>query len=48
MTALANVALPGMYAGGSRGDCEKRAAELLKQVGLGERLHHRPSQLSGG
>lgn len=48
LTAMANVALPGMYAGGSRGDCEKRAAELLKQVGLGERLHHRPSQLSGG
>lgn len=48
LTALANVALPGMYAGGSKGQCEKRAAALLKRVGLGARLDHRPSQLSGG
>lgn len=48
LTALANVALPGLYAGGSNSACEKRAAGLLKQVGLGERLHHKPSQLSGG
>jgi putative ABC transport system ATP-binding protein len=48
MTALENVALPLMFVGvpeRQRLDC---AAELLGRVGLGDRLEHRPSQLSGG
>jgi putative ABC transport system ATP-binding protein len=48
LTALENVELPLRYAGVSRGERRRRAAEALAMVGLGERLHHRPSQLSGG
>jgi putative ABC transport system ATP-binding protein len=47
-TALENVALPLYYAGVSRGERDARAAELLQRVGLGDRLDHRPNQLSGG
>ena len=47
-TALENVALPRMIAGGSRRDAEKRAAELLGAFGLGKRLRHLPGKLSGG
>lgn len=47
-TALDNVVLPSIYAGVKPKDREKRAKELLVQVGLGERLHNRPNQLSGG
>jgi macrolide transport system ATP-binding/permease protein len=46
-TALENVALPLYYAGVPRGEREARAEALLQRVGLGERLHHRPDQLSG-
>ncbi|WP_435417434.1 ABC transporter ATP-binding protein [Parerythrobacter aurantius] len=46
--ALENVVLPQMIAGKSREDAEARAQELLTTLGLGERLDHRPSQLSGG
>ncbi len=46
--ALENVVLPQMIAGKSREEAETRAAELLATLGLGERLDHRPSQLSGG
>lgn len=46
MTALENVALPLEIAGEAR--AFERAAEELAAVGLGHRLHHRPSQLSGG
>ena len=46
--ALENVALPQMIAGHSRADASKEAARLLELVGLGQRLTHRPSQLSGG
>lgn len=42
-----NVALPAM-AGGFKGDAKIRAKELLKEVGLGERITHRPRELSGG
>ncbi len=45
---LENVMLPGMIAGGARRDLENRARELLGRVGLGERLAHRPNELSGG
>lgn len=47
-TATENVALPQMIAGLNRGEATKRANELLKFLGLGERLDHRPSELSGG
>ncbi len=44
--AIDQVELPMIYAG--KPDREKRALEALKQVGLGERVHHRPNELSGG
>ncbi|HEX9038986.1 MAG TPA: ABC transporter ATP-binding protein [Ktedonobacterales bacterium] len=47
-TALANVALPLVYAGVPRAERERRARRALRAVGLGERLHHKPAQLSGG
>ncbi|HWY64184.1 MAG TPA: ABC transporter ATP-binding protein [Rhizomicrobium sp.] len=46
--ALENVALPQMIAGRSRIDAAKEATRLLTVVGLGQRLTHRPAQLSGG
>jgi len=48
MTALENVMLPMTFAGTSDDEAEDRSAALLKQVGLGHRLHHRPTELSGG
>jgi ABC-type lipoprotein export system ATPase subunit len=48
MTALENVALPGVFAGMQKVDREERAHELLEQLGMGERMDHRPNQLSGG
>jgi putative ABC transport system ATP-binding protein len=48
MSARSNVELPMIYAGLSRSTRKKRAESLLKQIGLGERLTHRPNQLSGG
>jgi len=47
-SALENVVIPQMIAGRSRKDAKVRATELLKRVGLGERLDHRPAKLSGG
>jgi putative ABC transport system ATP-binding protein len=47
-TALENVELPLVYAGLSRRDRHKRAAEALDRVGLGDRTLHHPNQLSGG
>jgi lipoprotein-releasing system ATP-binding protein len=44
---LENVLLPTLVAEG-RGEYAKRARELLDQVGLGDRLDHRPAELSGG
>ncbi len=46
-TALANVELPLRYAGVSRGRSE-RARHSLEQVGLADRVTHRPNELSGG
>jgi len=48
LTALENVELPMIYAGVPKSLRRKRAKELLELVGLGDRLHHRPTQLSGG
>lgn len=47
-SALENVAIPGLIAGRDRHEVEDRARELLILMGLEERLHHKPSQLSGG
>ena len=47
-TALENVALPLVYAGLDKEEREARAAEVLTQVGLADRMDHRPNQLSGG
>jgi lipoprotein-releasing system ATP-binding protein len=46
--ALENVVLPQMIAGRSRVEATKEAARLLETLGLGQRLTHRPGQLSGG
>ena len=48
MSALRNAALPLLYAGLPRDERERRAAEMLRRVGLGHRLDRRPAQLSGG
>jgi putative ABC transport system ATP-binding protein len=47
-TALDNVALPLVYAGLKSQERKKRAEEVLVQVGLADRMDHRPNQLSGG
>jgi putative ABC transport system ATP-binding protein len=47
-TALDNVALPMVYAGFSKEERNKRATEVLTQVGLADRMDHKPNQLSGG
>lgn len=48
LTALDNVALPLVYAGVSEEERRERAHEVLTQVGLQERVGHRPNELSGG
>jgi lipoprotein-releasing system ATP-binding protein len=47
-TALENVMLPQLIRGLTKAEASKRGAELLSYLGLGERLTHRPSELSGG
>lgn len=47
-TALENVALPLVYAGVSKSDRLDRANEMLRLVGLQDRVHHKPNELSGG
>ncbi len=47
-TARENVELSMTIAGLSRGERRKRAEDVLKTVGLGERMNHRPAELSGG
>lgn len=48
LSALENAALPLRLAGAERGDVEQHVTELLQWVGLGDRLHALPSELSGG
>ncbi len=48
MTALENVALPGVFVGVAREAREERAYKLLAALGMEDRLEHRPWQLSGG
>jgi putative ABC transport system ATP-binding protein len=46
--SLHNVELPLIYGGISSAERKRRAAEVLKDVGLGDRGHHKPNELSGG
>jgi len=48
LTAAENVALPMRFSGYGRGDAQKKAKELLKKVGLENRMDHKPNELSGG
>ena len=47
-TALENVCIPGWLAGRKRKEVEERAIELLRMLGLGDRLENKPNALSGG
>lgn len=47
-SAIENVALPALIAGMSRRKATDKARELLEQLGLAERLHHKPNAMSGG
>lgn len=47
-TALENVMIPAFIAGRSKKDAEQNAKQLLADLGLAERLNHKPSELSGG
>lgn len=47
-SAVENVALPLVIAGGNMKDAQKKAMVLLEQLGLGHRVKHRPAELSGG
>jgi putative ABC transport system ATP-binding protein len=48
LTALRNVMLPLLFSGMDNAAAEKRATQVLEEVGLGNRLHHRPDEASGG
>ena len=48
LTAWENVALPLIYSGASKKDREERARAMLQKVGLSDRGHHKPNELSGG
>lgn len=47
-SAVENVAIPQIIAGVSKSDAKEKASIILRQLGLGERLDHRPARLSGG
>jgi lipoprotein-releasing system ATP-binding protein len=47
-TALENVCIPAFISGKGRSEAEKRSKELLEMLGLGDRLEHKPAELSGG
>lgn len=47
-SAQENVIMPGLIAGDRRLDLKKRSRDILETVGLGERISHRPGELSGG
>jgi putative ABC transport system ATP-binding protein len=48
LTALENVALPLIYSGLGKKEREERAKAMLEKVGLSDRGHHKPNELSGG
>ncbi len=47
-TALENIIIPALIAGNDRKEAEKEAMELLRILGIEERAHHKPSEMSGG
>ena len=47
-TAIENVCLPAFIKGTSKNEAEKKSKELLDFLGLKERIHHKPNELSGG
>lgn len=47
-TALENVCIPALISGKSKSNTQKKAKEILDYLGLGDRLTHKPNQLSGG
>lgn len=47
-TAIENVCIPAFIAGVSKSEAERKAKELLVLLGLGERMSHKPNELSGG
>ena len=47
-TAMENIMIPAFIAGTSRSDAKARAMELLQFMGLTDRAHHKPAELSGG
>ncbi|MED4600792.1 ATP-binding cassette domain-containing protein, partial [Paenibacillus validus] len=48
LTAIENVELPMIYAGFSKKERRERGMHMLETLGMGQRSHHRPSELSGG
>ncbi len=48
LTALENVEMPMLFGGIGRKERRRRAMEGLERVGLGDRIHHKPTELSGG
>ncbi len=48
ISAFENVEMPLLFGGVARRERRRRAEELLARVGLGSRIHHRPTELSGG
>ena len=47
-TALENIVIPALIAGRKRAEAENEAMQLLQAMGLGERAHHKPAEMSGG
>jgi putative ABC transport system ATP-binding protein len=48
LSVVENIEIPLFYAQVSPGESRRRGKELAERVGLGDRMHHRPSELSGG
>ena len=47
-TAFENVCIPGLIAKRPKNELEQEAKKYLEKLGLGERMHHKPNELSGG
>ncbi|MBN2331137.1 MAG: ABC transporter ATP-binding protein [Candidatus Aenigmarchaeota archaeon] len=48
LTAIENISLPMRFSGHGRGESQRKAKDLLAKVGLVERMHHKPNEMSGG
>ena len=48
LSVLENIEVPLVYQGVSPGDCRERSTQIARTVGLGNRVSHRPTELSGG